>query len=267
LIAAIFGLQLVGCATGSPGPRGPLLGPGVEISEDIAAGFGPSTVDLADGTHANGLADNTTAATAVGLLRGVEGRLSPIKWCDVGGRVGWIGSGLDVRLGRPAAPDVTWAFAVDAGFETGRAALMDDFKGLRSRWVRLELYPWVPLFPADSTMSLRLVIAAGVNTGTFYRALPDPRNRPGAQDISVLRPETRIEGSLGAVFFPPRLGVVMLTANPYLVAHAGTPAPRCQGCDAIASYSHSWGVLVTLHLALRRALDFRALAQGSVTVE
>jgi hypothetical protein len=172
-----------------------------------------------------------------------------------------------LRLGRPAAPDVTWAFAVDAGFETGRAALLDDFRGLRSRWVRLELYPLVPLFPADSTMSMRLVIAAGVNTGTFYRAISDPRDQPGHSDISVLRPETRIEGSLGAVFFPPRLGEAMLTANPYVVAHAGVPTPRCQGCDAIASYSHAWGVVVILHLSLRRALDFRALAEGSVTVQ
>lgn len=268
LIAAIFGLQLVGCATGSPGPRGPLLGPGIEISADLAAGSGPGAVDLADGTHASGMESHDTGQSPfLGLWRGAEGRLSPIKWCDLGGRVGSIGSGLDVRLGRPAAPDVTWAFAVDAGFETGRAALVNDFRGVRSRWARIEVYPLAQVFPADSTMSMRFVFAAGINTGTFFHALTDPRDQLYHSNITLLRPETRVEGSLGAVLLPPRLGEVMLTANPYLVAHAGTPAPRCQGCDAIVGYGHSWGVVVILHLSLRRALDFRALAEGSVTVE
>src|SRR5262245_42333594 len=145
------------CAAAPPGPRGPLMGPGVEAALDYAFAYGPGEATLADGTSASGGADYYWSPIAI-FPRRLEGRLSPLKWFDIGGQIGAIGGGADVRVGLPAADDIPVALNLTAGFETGEAGFMKETKALRAKWIRLEAYPRVPL----STPGARLVLAAGL---------------------------------------------------------------------------------------------------------
>jgi hypothetical protein len=245
-------LLLAGCASAPPGPRGPLLGPGIEVATDYSYAYGAGSVELPDGTRSSGSADNYWSALTI-LPRRLEGRLSPVKWLDIGGQLGWLDSGADLRVGVPAAPERSWAFDLAAGFDTGRGGLFEDTKPTRSRWLRLEAYPSLP----NPQLHTRLVLAAGADFGTFLHQLGDPRPQTTFSDgwgpaaIQVVRTETRLEGSVGVFVYPGVVGSFMLTINPYVTVDSGAPETSCHACQPIASYAEDWGIVLVMRLALR----------------
>jgi hypothetical protein len=254
LIFACFVAQLGACASAPPGPRGPLLGPGLELATDYSYAYGFGSVELPDGTRSSGGADNYWSPLTI-FPRRLEGRLSPIKWFDIGGQLGWLDSGADIRVGTPAAPDKAWSFNLAAGFDTGRKGLYDDTKTTRSRWLRLEAYPRLP----HGDPHARLVLAAGVDFGVFLHQLDDPRplttfnDSPTPIAIEVVRPETRIESSIGIFVYPGEVGSILFTISPYFTAASGAPEMNCHSCQPIASYSEDWGIVAVLRLALRKS--------------
>ena len=173
LVAGCLGAA---CAAAPAGPRGPLVGPGVEAAADLSYAYGHGEATLTDGTATTGGADNFWRGATV-FPRRLEGRLSPLKWMDVGGQLGWIDGGADARVGLPAFDGWPVAVNLAAGFATGSLGPFKDTKAQRSRWLRLEAYPRVPL--AENAF---LVLALGLNTGDFYHQLPDPRPNAGDGD-------------------------------------------------------------------------------------
>jgi hypothetical protein len=243
-------LAVEGCASAPPGPRGPLMGPGIEVATDWSYAYGPGEATVADGSTSKGGADYYWSSFAI-FPRRLEARLSPIKWVDIGGQIGWLGGGADIRVGLPALEGTPVAFNLAAGFETGEAGFFKETKPLRSRWLRLEAYPLVPL-PGRKN---RLVLAAGVNFGQFHHELPDPRPQVGfsdawgPSDVQTIRSETRVETSIG-LFLPARFASALITVSPYYVIDAGTPRMDCDACT-IAVYKQSWGVVLVSRFALR----------------
>ena len=208
-LPAILALALAAsaCAAAPPGPRGPLMGPGIELATDWSYAYGPGEATLDDGTS-----------------RRLEGRLSPLKWVDVGGQIGWIGGGADARIGLPAVDGRWLAFDLAAGFETGEAGFFKETKPTRATWLRLAAYP----------------------------LLPSPRDDGLAPShVQTIRRETRLETSIGVFYAPARFATVQLTVNPYFVLDAGSPERACDAC-AIAGYRQQWGIVAVTRLALRR---------------
>jgi hypothetical protein len=260
VVVVVVALGALGCAAAPAGPRGPLRGPGVELAMDFANAPGTATATLADGTVARGNGDNFPTWLTFPPRR-LEGRLSPVEWADVGGRIGWLEGEVDARVGLPAREDSVWAFNLAAGLSSGAPGMFVDAKGTRTRWVRLEAYPALST-KAGST--LRLVLAAGVDAGLFFHGVDDPRPSTSIGDgppsfdpgLPLLRRETRLETSLGLVLHDRGSGSVLFTVSPYFVLDAGAPQSTCPPTSCtfeVVRYQQDWGLVLVMRLALRRA--------------
>jgi len=244
-------VNLTGCASAPPGPRGPLLGPGIEAATDFSYAYGSGSVELPDGTRITGPGDNYWSGLTI-FPRRLEGRLSPLKWFDIGGQVGWLDAGADIRVGRPAALGTNWPFNLAAGFTTGKGGPFEDTKPTRARWLRLEAYPALP----SPDIHARLVLAGGVDFGVFLHEIGDPRPQTMFSDgwgpiaINVVRPETRIESSVG-IFIPAPIASFMFTVSPYVTVAAGAPEINCHACQPVVSYREEWGLVFVSRFALR----------------
>ena len=250
-VLMLAGCLVAACAAAPAGPRGPLVGPGVEAAMDWSFAYGPGSGTVADGTPTSGGADNYWGPETI-FPRRLEARLSPIKWMDLGGQIGWLDAGADVRVGLPAFNGWPLAFDLAAGFASGSPGVVHDTKGQRSRWLRLEAYPRL----GGSLPDIFLVLALGLNVGDFYHQLPDPQpvatvDEIGPSIVTLLRHETRLETSVGMFLAGrPHAGSFLLSINPYFVLHAGPPVSTCTMCAAdLASYSQGWGLVVVMRYA------------------
>lgn len=252
--------MLLGCAAAPAGPRGPLMGPGVEIATDMSYAYGRGDLTTPDGTRATGSADDLGNPLTI-FPRRLEGRVSPVEWMDVGGQLGWLDGGLDLRLGLPAQPGRFIAFALAAGYDWGSGGVVPDTDLTRSKWIRLEAYPSLDRRAGRAW----LVIAAGLDSGTFYHEVADP-NPPDSPEgnyrqsaFSLIRQETRLETSIG-VFGTTGArkgggGSFLFSVTPYFVLDGGPPEVTCAGCTAEASaYRQSWGIVAVARFALRYGL-------------
>jgi hypothetical protein len=143
------------------------------------------------------------------------------------------------------------ALNLAAGYATGSVGAFKQAHATRSRWVRLEAYPLIP----NADRAVRLVLAIGLNAGTFYHELPDTRPDEGFCDtlcrdvIGTVRRETRLETSAG-IFLHGRPATFVLTATPYFVLDAGAPQALNPDADVPSSYRQSWGVVFVGRWAL-----------------
>jgi hypothetical protein len=122
----IIGLVFIAmsCAAAPPGPRGPLMGPGAEIALDYSYAYGQGAAVLEDGSRTSGRADYYWTELAV-IPRRLEARVSPVAWMDVGGQIGWVDGGADLRIGLPARPGDSRAFQ-PRSVSSASAARRDD---------------------------------------------------------------------------------------------------------------------------------------------
>jgi len=233
------------------------MGPGVEIATDLSYAYGRGDLTTPEGTKANGSADDLGTPVTF-FPRRLEGRVSPVEWMDVGGQVGWLDGGVDLRLGLPGDPSRLIAFNLAAGYDWGSGGLIPDTSLARSKWIRLEAYPSLDRLNGRA----RLVLAAGLDSGTFYHEVADP-NPPDSPEgdyrqpaFSLIRHETRLETSVG-VFGTTGGGKggggsFLFSVSPYFVLDAGPPEATCAGCTAEASaYRQGWGIVAVARYALR----------------
>lgn len=253
-LLAILGAALTGCASAPPGPRGPLLGPGIEGAIDWSYANGPAEAVLPDGTIAKANADNFWSSATI-FPRRLEARISPLPWVDVGGQIGWLDGGLELRVGLPALGGRFLPVNLAAGFDTGRVSPFKDMdRSLGSRWLRAEAYPLL----TSGRQSLRLVLAAGLDVGRFFHEFDDPRpttqfyDNFGAPVVDLRRRETRIETSIGVFYQPAGFTSVMFTVSPYFVVDASDLRGDCASCQAnVTSYREDWGLVFVSRFAFR----------------
>jgi hypothetical protein len=177
--------------------------------------------------------------------RRLEARLAPVSWADLGGDIGWIDGGVDVRFGVPAADGRRFAGNLALGLRSGQPGPFQETKGTHSFWGRLEAYPL--LFEEHDDLGVREshrgVLALGVNGGVFSHQVPltgasDDPDGVDFDSLQVRRRELRIEAAVGYFLKPRSAAGVLLGLEPYWVAHA----------DAIdvGTYEQSWGVVLVL---------------------
>ena len=191
---------------------------------DYAYAYGRGEATLTDGSWTRGSSDMFQRGVPAIVPRRLEARLSPLPWMDVGGQIGWIGGGAELRLGLPATPERLLAFNLATGFESGKAGPFWGTKKARLHWVRAEAYPAIPRLRGQ----MRLIFAAGLGWGDYYHELDDPHPDELVGDglapsIVVVRRETRLETAVGAFGYVGTRAVALFTINPYVVLDSGAP--------------------------------------------
>lgn len=240
-------LPLFGCAAVPPGPRGPLLGNGVQVATDFVLPLSAAEATRADGYTARGTSDHYFSPVVV-IPQRLELRFSPVEWLDFGADTSWIDGGGDARLGYAAKPSRAWALHLAFGFRSGVFGEAENTLNTGSGWARIEAYPL--LRPPTG----RLLLALGVNAGKFYHQINIDERGPGDPDdelpaIEVMRREVRLEAAVG-YFVQQHRGSMLLALEPYLVVDTGpVRASACGPCEAV-DYHQSFGLVLVGRFAL-----------------
>ncbi len=244
-------LAITGCALTGAAPGGPLRArTTTQIQPSWALAYGPASATVG-GARVTGNAESYggTKAEAIPLPMRLGLRQSLGSAVEVGGDVGWLDSGVELRAGPPGGAGA-YPIAIAAGVRRGPFPFDVGEKTL-SGHARFEIYPDLS---AAHDGSLRLALSAGVGFGSFAHSLTLPdsyRFTDGdAPDFDafgaiVVRPETRLELGIGIHRRAPG-GALEITLLPWVVLDSGAPSKltcsRCNNNLAVTDYSQSWGL-------------------------
>ena len=238
---------LCGCAAVPPGPRGPLLGNGVQAATDFALGLSAARATRRDGFTASGTSDHYFGPAAV-IPQRLELRFSPIEWLDFGADTSWLDGGADARIGYAAKPSRDWAGHLAFGIRAGLFGEVEDTLYTGAAWIRAEAYPL--LLPPTG----RLMLSLGLNSGKFYHQINIDERGPGdavgaPAAIEVMRRELRVETGVG-YFVQQYRGSMLVAIEPYFVADASpVRASSCGPCERV-DYEQAFGVMLVARFAV-----------------
>ncbi|HEY2898980.1 MAG TPA: hypothetical protein VGL59_00280 [Polyangia bacterium] len=164
--------------------------------------------------------------------------------------VGWVDSGVGLRLAIPPVGDVQPPI-ISAGVRSGVVSYFGDrtYEGHLS----LEAYP---VISGAKNRSLRLLLSVGATGGTFVHEMLLPQSFASSSDAPVgppiariLRPELRLQTSVGLFLSREHWGLAV-ALSPWILLRAGEPSSQvCQDCDGphtIANYAQTWGLALTI---------------------
>jgi hypothetical protein len=252
--ALVLALLGAGCiALTSAGPVGPLRS-GTTTQAEVAWGFayGPATATVSGRTvTGNGEmqaagGDSTQIPNIAPVRIGVRQSLGDMA--EASADVGWVDSGLRLRVGMPDG-SVPWAIAFEARDGQVSAFPVGSYHVSGA----LEIYP--DITPADSHPPRRLILSVGIAGGVFEHQLslptafdPDFDLPFGGPKMTVLRPEVRLQTAVGLYLGGKSDGLSIVVA-PWFLLRGDTPRGSCQGCNPIlgaptfslTSYSQGWG--------------------------
>ncbi len=250
-----FALGGTGCVAAPPGPRGPLRGErGLEIALDPAGAAFSSAEAVVEDRYpgrapsyrtVSGTSDHYWAPFTVFPPR-AELRIAPVGWMDVGGHLGWLDGGLELRFGLPASPSRPWAMNLAAGVRSGEVGRFEATKGQRALFGRLEAYPL--LYEGSG----RLVLALGLDAGIFYHEIDYRQSYQRELDgsfsftaLGIVRDELRLESAVGYSFLGRR-GSVLAAIEPYVILDSGEP----ENCSSCVAFRQSFGLVIVIRLSL-----------------
>jgi hypothetical protein len=243
-----------GCAAAPPGPRGPLSEAGAQFAVDWSVAVASAKYREAGRAPTNSTADYYGLNFPIPPRR-LEARLAPVSWADIGGDMGWIDGGVDVRFGLPSAPGRFWAGNVAFGLRSGRGGPIPETRGTHGYWVRLEAYPLLhESHGARGALdSHRGVLSLGLDSGVFLHQVELPAKSIDSSDDesfdfgpdtqTILRRELRLEAAIGYCVKPHNGAGVLLGIEPYWVLRGDDGG----GGPAESSYRQSWGVVFVLN--------------------
>lgn len=165
--------------------------------------------------------------------------------------LGWVNSGIELRLAVPWAIDLP--VALRAGARTGKVSAFDSdtYEGR----IGAEAYPRIS---RDGYPSLRFVFSLAVSGGSFEHEILLPSSYaetlagpgiPHAPVADVVRREIRLEGTIGVTWAREHVGCTLAVAPWILVAAAAPSSLRCIDCngpETVTQFSQSWGLALLL---------------------
>ena len=246
VLASLIG----GCALTSPAPGGPLRGSSFsEIQPSWAMAYGRASATVGGvPVSGNGQTevvgkDRVPIPNLVPLTFGVRRQIGPVF--EVSADVGWVDSGLGIRIGLPSAELVP--LVLSAGARTGKISVFgdDSYQGL----LAVEAYPDVS---RKRDGSFRLVLSLGLAAGAFEHQLALPDSFDSGSDAphgfpvaSVVRQEVRLQTSVG-VSLVRRDRAIVVALSPWILLAAAAPSAtaclECDGSPAISDFSQTWGL-------------------------
>ena len=166
---------------------------------------------------------------------------------EMSGDVGWLESGLELRVGTPGGRG-RWPWTVGAGVRSAAVAIgiSDNNPGPTYQGrLRFEIDPLLTTVgPTEGP--LRLMLAAGISSGVFEHSIEGPESAGGdvpdfdARFVTT-RPEARLELAVGVALRLANADFRFAIA-PWILLGAGAPANRCGAACAPVDFSQSWGV-------------------------
>jgi hypothetical protein len=253
---ALLGVLVGGCALTTPAPGGPMRsGVYSQLQPTWAIAYGPASATV-DGVPVSGAAQTRhfggggldPLPNPVPLTLGVRQAWGAHVEGSVD--VGWVNSGVGLRLALPRIGDAE-PLVISAGARSGLFSVDpdDSYEGRLS----LEAYP---VLSGSGTHSLRLLLSAGVTTGAFVHELLLPASYGSRSDAPsgspvarVLRPELRLQTSVGVFLMRERFGLAV-SLSPWILLRAEEPtSATCEGCDAphvVANFAQTWGVSLSI---------------------
>jgi hypothetical protein len=249
---AILILSWPACAITPPPPGGPLRSETfIQLQTSLAVAYGPA------GVTARPPAGVDTRVTGNGQTFGPFALPIPTmlavrqtlgRFAEFGADKGWLDSGIEARIGLPDA-STAWPVVLSASWRSGRFGVINDpVRGTFQQRVSLEIYPHLL---DRSWISLRLLASIGLSRGNFLHSvvLPDSFNTstgdgpPTWDSINVVRPETRLQGTVGvdARVFNARL---MVAVAPWVALSSGPPTYN-NSTDA-RDFKQSWGMALMI---------------------
>jgi hypothetical protein len=242
---AIWGWFGVGCAAAPPGPRGPLTEAGARFAVDWSVAAGSARLQRPGKPEVSSSADYFGVNFPLPPRR-LEARLAPVSWADVGGDIGWLDGGVDVRFGLPSAKGRFVAANLALGMRSGQPGVVPETNSTYSYWARLEAYPLLSERSDELGVreSHRGVLALGLNGGVFSHQVPlpwDSGSEPGDGNYStfqVRRRELRVEAAVGYFVQPRGAAALLVGLEPYWVASADP--------IGVGTYHQTWGVVLVM---------------------
>jgi hypothetical protein len=171
---------------------------------------------------------------------------------ELSGDLGFIDSGVRLRVGLPAGPAMPFDIALEA--RDGQVSLAPTASYHGS--VALELYP--DITTPNSFPRRRLILSVGVAGGVFQHQLslpfsfaPDDDLPLGGPTMTLLRPEVRLETAFGVYLGGDKNDGISIVLAPWFLLGSGAPSSAsCKGCSDVAfatpfsvtDYSQTWGI-------------------------
>lgn len=260
-------LAFVGCALTAPIPGGPLRTNTVtQLQPSWALAYGRASARLGDSQvrgNAQTFGGPFPWGAVVPIRLGVRQAVGSVV--DVGGDLGWVDSGLELRAG---SPEGSWVvpMAISAGIRSSYLTIPSSNsgsigfaldQGTFERRLRVEAYPEVPM---GRLGPVRLLLSAGVSWGAFAHDLvvgtsqeAGPNVTVGPVGVLVVRPEHRLELAIG-IYRRGTRGTVAFAIAPWILLDAGAPTrAECVRCDPtgpVTDFSQAWGIALIVSPAL-----------------
>ncbi len=250
-VGGVLACLSVSCAAAPPGPRGPLSESGAQFAIDWSVAAGSVKYREPGRTPTDGTGDYYGLNFPIPPRR-LEARLAPVSWADIGGDLGWIDGGVDVRFGLPSAAGRFWAANIALGMRSGKPGPFHTTKGTYSYWGRLEAYPLLHESHDSRGVidSHRGVVALGLDNGVFFHQLALPAKDDGGDGFEfgpdeqpILRRELRLETAVGYCVRPRSGPGVLIGLEPYWVLRGDDGS----GGPVGSTYRQSWGVVLVLN--------------------
>lgn len=241
-----------GCALTGPAPGGPLhSGAYTQVQPTFGIAYGPASAEI-NGVRVSGDGQSRIVTSPIDpfpnpvpVTVGVRQQFGRVF--EASADVGWVDSGVELRMGVPSGDNAP--IVLSAGARTGKVSAFGDdtYQGR----IGAEAYPRIS---RDRSSSLRLVLSLGLTAGNFEHQILLPSSYaegvagPGWEDspvVSVVRREVRLESAIGLTWAREHFGFT-LAVSPWILLAAAEPASmRCQSCsgpETVTNFSQSWGL-------------------------
>lgn len=272
-------LAATSCALTAPAPGGPLRPNTVtQLQPSWAIAYGRASATQGNAQvrgNAQTFGGPFPWGAPIPIRLGIRQAVGSVV--EVGGDLGWVDSGLEVRAG---SPEGSWVVpvAISGGIRSSYFALhssssgsigFDLDQGTFERRLRLEAYPELSM---GRLGPVSLSLSVGVSWGVFAHDLvmgPAQEAGPalvvGPVGILVVRPERRLEFAVGIHRRGTRSSASLAIA-PWVLLRSEAPIKaECVACDSFApitSFSQSWGVALIASPALVGDLIARLLGRS-----
>lgn len=241
-----------GCALTAPAPGGPLHpATYTQIQPSFGIAYGPASADL-NGVRVTGDGQSKIVTSPIDpfpnpvpVTVGVRQQLGSVF--EVSADVGWVDSGVQVRMRVPSSTSAP--IVLSAGARTGKVSAFGDdtYQGAMA----VEIYPQIS---PTRHPALRLVLSLGLAAGSFEHQILLPSSYaemsagPGLMDspvVSVIRREVRLDGAIGVTREREHSGFTLALVPWVLLAAAEPSSMGCQACNApetVTNFSQTWGL-------------------------